>query len=128
MTTWTATTPPTPASLLGLSEYGADARTEYHATDPEPGDYTEDYQAAMHEVYWRLIDERPWIWSSFVWNMFDFASAIRNEGGTKGFNMKGLVTRDRSVRKGALWWYKANWSDEPVLPHLLPTLRQPGRS
>ena len=104
-----------PGVPLGLSEYGADARTEYHATDPEPGDYTEDYQAAMHEVYWRLIDERPWIWSSFVWNMFDFASAIRNEGGTKGFNMKGLVTRDRSVRKDAFWWYKANWSDEPVL-------------
>ena len=48
-----------PGVPLGLSEYGADARTEYHATDPEPGDYTEDYQAAMHEVYWRLIDERP---------------------------------------------------------------------
>ncbi|MCC7076847.1 MAG: glycoside hydrolase family 2 protein [Acidimicrobiia bacterium] len=100
---------------LGLSEYGADARPEYHSADPTPGDYTEDYQAALHEVYWRQIEERPWLWATFVWNMFDFASAIRNEGGTRGFNMKGLVSRDRRVRKDAFWWYKANWSTEPVL-------------
>ena len=104
-----------PGVPLGLSEYGADARPEYHSASPEPGDYTEEYQAELHEAYWRIIDERPWIWSSFVWNMFDFASAIRGEGGTKGFNMKGLVTRDRAVRKDAFWWYKANWSDQPVL-------------
>ena len=100
---------------VGLSEYGADARPDYHTTDPRPGDYTEDYQAVMHEAYWRQLDARPWVWGSFVWNMFDFASAIRNEGGTVGFNMKGLVTRDRTLRKDAFWWYKANWSAEPVL-------------
>lgn len=104
-----------PGLPIGLSEYGADARTEYHTTDPRPGDYTEDYQAVMHETYWRVLDARPWVWASFVWNMFDFASAIRDEGGTAGFNMKGLVTRDRTVRKDAFWWYKANWSPEPVL-------------
>lgn len=104
-----------PEVPVGLSEYGADARPEYHSTAPRPGDYTEDYQAVMHETYWRLIDARPWVWASFVWNMFDFASAIRDEGGTAGFNMKGLVTRDRAVRKDAFWWYKANWSTEPVL-------------
>lgn len=100
---------------LGLSEYGADAHPDYHASRPEPGDYTEEYQAVLHEVYWRVIGARPWLWASFVWNMFDFASVIRDEGGTRGFNMKGLVTRDRRIRKDAFWWYKANWSDEPVL-------------
>ena len=48
----------------------------------------------MHEVYWRLIDERPWIWSSFVWNMFDFLSAIATRAAPRAFNMKGLVTCD----------------------------------
>lgn len=100
---------------LGLSEYGADARPEYHSAEPTAGDYTEDYQADFHETYLRAIDERPWLWSTFVWNMFDFASVIRDEGGTRGFNMKGLVTRDRLTRKDAFWWYKANWSTEPVL-------------
>ncbi len=100
---------------VGLSEYGADARTEFHTDDPRPGDYTEEYQAVLHETYWRVLEERPWVWASYVWNMFDFASSIRDEGGTRGFNMKGLVTRDRQVRKDAFWWYKANWSDEPVL-------------
>lgn len=100
---------------LGLSEYGADARPDFHGGEPTPGDYTEEYQALFHEVYWRAIAERPWLWASFVWNMFDFASAIRDEGGTRRFNMKGLVTRDRRIRKDAWWWYRANWSDEPVL-------------
>lgn len=100
---------------LGLSEYGADARPEYHSAEPTPGDYTEDYQADFHETYLRAIDERPWLWCTFVWNMFDFASVIRDEGGTRGFNMKGLVTRDRLIRKDAFWWYKANWSTAPVL-------------
>lgn len=100
---------------LGLSEYGADARPDYHAEDPQPGDYTEDYQAVFHETYLRQIDERPWLWATFVWNMFDFASVIRDEGGTRGFNMKGLVTRDRATRKDAFHWYKANWSAEPMV-------------
>lgn len=104
-----------PTLPLALSEYGADARPEYHSAEPVPGDYTEEYQAALHEVYWRHIAQRPCLWATFVWNMFDFASAIRDEGGTKGFNMKGLVTRDRRIRKDAFWWYKANWSDEAVL-------------
>ena len=29
--------------------------------------------------------------------------------------MKGLVTFDRKVKKDPFYWYKANWSKEPVL-------------
>ncbi len=104
-----------PKVPLALSEYGADATTGYHSADPVAGDYTEEYQAIFHETYLARIDARPWLWATFVWNMFDFASTIRDEGGTRGFNMKGLVTRDRTVRKDAFFWYKANWSDEPVV-------------
>lgn len=104
-----------PEVPLGLSEYGADATTTYHSADPTPGDYTEEYQAIFHEIYLRQIDERPWLWATFVWNMFDFASVIRNEGGTRGFNMKGLVTRERGTRKDAFFWYKVNWSRAPMV-------------
>ena len=47
--------------------------------------------------------------------MFDFTSPIRHEGGVPGRNDKGLVTADRQVKKDAFYFYKANWSDEPVL-------------
>ena len=98
---------------LGLSEYGADAYVGYHSSAPHAGDYTEEYQALLHEEGWRTIAARPYVWSSFVWNMFDFASAARSEGGRSGRNMKGLVTYDRETKKDAFYWYKANWSTEP---------------
>jgi beta-galactosidase len=47
--------------------------------------------------------------------MFDFASDGRNEGSQPGINDKGLVTRDRLVKKDAFYWYKANWSTAPTL-------------
>ena len=47
--------------------------------------------------------------------MFDFAVSTRHEGGQEGLNDKGLVTRDRQTKKDAFYFYKANWSDEPVL-------------
>ncbi len=47
--------------------------------------------------------------------MFDFAVSTRHEGGVPGRNDKGLVTYDRKTKKDAFYFYKANWSDEPVL-------------
>ena len=47
--------------------------------------------------------------------MFDFPSDGRNEGGRPGINDKGLVTRDRQIRKDAFYWYKANWATTPTL-------------
>jgi beta-galactosidase len=58
---------------------------------------------------------RPFIWGTFVWNMFDFTSFWRHEGGIPGRNDKGLVTYDRKTKKDAFFFYKANWSDEPTL-------------
>jgi beta-galactosidase len=46
--------------------------------------------------------------------MFDFGSAHRNEGDVLGVNTKGLVSFDRQTRKDAFYFYKANWSSEPV--------------
>src|SRR5262249_52011035 len=68
-----------------------------------------------HEASWKQLETRPFIWCKSVWNMFDFASYIRNEGDSPGLNDKGLVTRDRQTRKDAFYWYKANWTTEPVL-------------
>ena len=104
-----------PAVTVGISEYGADANLALHSREPKVKDYSEEYQALYHESVYPFLRERSWLWGSYVWNMFDFSSARRNEGGTKGVNAKGLVTRDRKIRKDAFYYYKAQWSGEPFL-------------
>jgi beta-galactosidase len=109
-----------PGRRIALSEYGAGANVTQHQLNPpkpSPGGqwHPEEYQALFHEASWKQLQARPYIWGTFVWNMFDFASDGRNEGAQPGINDKGLVTRDRSVRKDAFYWYKANWAATPTL-------------
>lgn len=101
-----------PDRCIGFSEYGADANPAYHSSQPDRGDYTEEYQCLYHEHMLRMIEERPWLWATHVWNMFDFAADGRDEGGKHGENQKGLVTIDRELRKDAFYLYKAYWSKE----------------
>lgn len=101
-----------PAVRLCISEYGAEGIVEYHSNTPQIKDYTEEYHALYHEKVWRIFKERPFLWATYVWNMFDFGANIRNEGGVKGRNNKGLVTYDRRIKKDAFYMYKAQWSDE----------------
>ena len=62
-----------------------------------------------------MLRDRPWVWCKAIWQMFDIASSGRNEGERPGVNDKGLVTRDRATRKDAFFWYKANWTAEPMV-------------
>lgn len=55
------------------------------------------------------------MWAKYIWVFADFQSAIRNEGGKPGINDKGLVTYDRKIKKDAFYFYKANWSTEPMI-------------
>ncbi|GAB3846689.1 glycoside hydrolase family 2 protein [Dactylosporangium cerinum] len=109
-----------PSRRIALSEYGAGASTVQHALNPSPPspggqNHPEEYQALLHEASWKQLDARQYIWGTYVWNMFDFASDGRNEGGQPGINDKGLVTRDRVTRKDAFYFYKANWAATPTL-------------
>ncbi len=104
-----------PALPVGLSEYGAEAVMQWQTDKPERGDYTEQYQALYHEHMLRMIEERPYLWCTYVWNMFDFAADGRDEGGVKGRNNKGLVTFDRKIKKESFYLYKAYWSEEPFV-------------
>jgi beta-galactosidase len=101
-----------PNIALGISEYGAEGIIEYHNDHPKVKDYSEEYHAVYHETVWSILKARPFLWSTYVWNMFDFGANIRNEGGVKGRNNKGLVTYDRKIKKDAFYLYKAHWSDE----------------
>ncbi|MFI3141884.1 MAG: glycoside hydrolase family 2 TIM barrel-domain containing protein [Clostridia bacterium] len=97
---------------LSLSEYGAEGVIGYFNDEPAQGDYTEAYQAKYHEHYLKVINNSDWLWGSYVWNMFDFGSVKRNEGGVQGKNNKGLVSWDRKIKKDSFYAYKAHWSDE----------------
>ena len=107
-----------PHRVIGFSEYGADANPAFHSSRPEKGDYTEEYQALYHEHMLRMIQARPYLWATHVWNLFDFAADGRDEGGKHGENQKGLVTFDRSLRKDAFYLYKAAWNRTEPFVHL----------
>ena len=103
-----------PNKPIGLSEYGCEA-LNWHTSTPTQGDYTEEYQSYYHEELIKQIAERPYLWATHVWNMFDFAADARAEGGENGMNHKGLVTFDRKYKKDSFYAYKAWLSSEPVL-------------
>ena len=103
-----------PNRAIGMSEYGCEA-LNWHTSQPEQGDYTEEYQAYYHEELIKQLYTRPFIWATHVWNMFDFAADARAEGGEDGMNHKGLVTFDRTYKKDSFYAYKAWLSDEPFV-------------
>lgn len=107
-----------PDRCIGFSEYGADANPQYQSTNPTHGDYSETYQTVYHEHMLKMIEERPYLWATHVWNMFDFAADGRDEGGKHGVNQKGLVTMDRKLKKDAFYLYKAYWNKEDAFVHI----------
>ncbi|MCR8668475.1 glycoside hydrolase family 2 protein [Aestuariibaculum sp. M13] len=110
-----------PEYKVMLTEYGAGGNPN-HQTEflGDTWNYTlpfypETYQTKTHEIQYGHIKNNPNILSSYVWNMFDFCVPKWNNGGIEARNHKGLVTFDRKTKKDAFYWYKANWSKEPVL-------------
>jgi beta-galactosidase len=115
-----------PKQPVGVSEYGAGAALSDHTDNPLGGPPTsfglpgtrayqpEEYAAWVHERNYEVLASRKYVWGTYVWAMFDFGSGIRNEGDLRGVNTKGLVSFDRKTRKEAFYFYKANWSAEPV--------------
>lgn len=104
-----------PNRCIGLSEYGADANILLQSSHPVCGDCTESYQAVYHEHLVDILEARPYIWASHVWNLFEFAAAGRDGAGIPGRNVKGLVTYDRKQRKDAFYLYQAHWTQKPML-------------
>ena len=103
-----------PTQPIGCSEYGCEA-LDWHTSDPQQGDYTEEYQAYYHEELIKQLFSRKFMWATHVWNMFDFGADARNEGGENGQNHKGLVTFDRKYKKDSFYAYKAWLNPEPMI-------------
>jgi len=114
-----------PQLPMSVSEYGAGAALTQHSDDPNGGPinphgrpHPEEYQNLYHEASWSALRQRPYIWGSFIWNLFDFSSDARWEGDLTDINEKGLVSYNRKIRKDAFYFYRANWSAQPTL-HLV---------
>jgi beta-galactosidase len=111
-----------PTLPIAISEYGAGGAIGQHSDNPTAGfvnatgrPQPEEYESWVHEQSWPVIRDRNYIWGSFVWNMFDFASDLRNEGDSVDINTKGLVSFDRKTKKDAFYYYKAQWNPEPLI-------------
>lgn len=104
-----------PNRPIGYSEYGAEGMPNLHSRFPRRGDHTEEYQAKYHEYLLKCFERHPFMWSTYVWNMFDFAADARNQGGEPGMNHKGLVTFDRKIKKDSFYLYQAWWSEVPMI-------------
>lgn len=109
-----------PEKPWGVSEYGAGASVKHHELNitvkPKTGGdwHPEEWQCRVHEANYATLKDSA-LWGTFAWVLFDFATINKNEGDRHGINDKGLVTRDRKIRKDAFYFYQANWSDKPVL-------------
>jgi len=110
-----------PGYKIMLAEYGAEANIDQQ--EEKPGEvgryfsqfYPETFATKFHETQWGVISQHPYLLASYIWNTFDFATPVNTQGGVEARNMKGLVTFDRKTKKDPYYWYKANWSKEPVL-------------
>lgn len=100
---------------LGITEYGVDCNLAFHSQDPKVKDYSEEFQALYHETVYPMFKSKPYIWGTYVWNLYDFSSEIRDEGGLKHKNGKGLITFDRKIKKDAYYYYMAQWSSKPFV-------------
>jgi len=103
-----------PNQPIGCSEYGCEA-LNWHTSNPQQGDYTEEYQAYYHEELIKQLFTRKYMWATHVWNMFDFGADARAEGGENGQNHKGLMTFDRKYKKDSFYAYKAWLNPEPMV-------------
>ncbi len=111
-----------PTLPVGVGEYGAGGAITQHTDNVHGGKIesiyrpqAEEIQAVVHELSWKELKPLDFLWGTWVWQMFDATSDLREEGDSTDINTKGLVTFDRSVRKDAYWFYKAAWSKAPVL-------------
>lgn len=118
--------------IVNVSEYGAGINPYCHTSDVESivdirkddSRHYEEYGNLIHESHWQQICAMPWLNFTTLWVMFDFPVANRQEGYMdsddgvtfveneyrKFTNDKGVVTRNRKLKKDIFYLYKAAWN------------------
>lgn len=104
-----------PDICLGLSSYGAEGVITYQSDTARRRDFSERYQAEYHEHMAKILMERPYLWTAYAYNMFDFGCTSEDGDKMTGRSNHGLVTMDRQLKKEAFYVYKAYWSKDPFV-------------
>ncbi len=98
-----------PDHRLIVSEYGAGSDLRIHSLNPEPFDFSMEYQQKYLEHYLPVIEDSSFVAGASHWNFIDFSSANRAES-MPHINNKGIVTNDR-LKKDVSYYYKSLWHD-----------------
>lgn len=118
--------------ITNVSEYGAGVNPWCHSWDvkqinnKDNAKHYEEWGNMYHESHLTQIEQMPWLNFTSLWILFDFPVASRKEGylnSDDGVNFtdnpdryytndKGLVTRDRKLKKDAFYMYKAKWNKQ----------------
>lgn len=120
--------------VVNVSEYGVGINPFCHSLNPLKttklgmggNRHDEEFGNLFHESYWRQIIKMPFLNFTSVWVFFDFPVADRQEGYMdtsdgetftesefrKFTNDKGLVSRDRKVKKDVFYFYKSLWNEK----------------
>ncbi|MEL0210256.1 MAG: DUF4982 domain-containing protein, partial [Novosphingobium sp.] len=111
-----------PQQPLAVTEYGAGGALTMHTdnvlggpVDSRGAAQPEEYESHIHETALAQLDARPWLYATWLWNSFDFATTVRTEGDAQDINTKGLIAYDHKTRKDAYYFYKANWNPAPMV-------------
>lgn len=124
---------------VNLSEYGVGVNPFCHTWKKDDirrykddKRHPEEFGNLFHESHARQIASMPFINFTSLWVMFDFPVADRKEGFLDSddgvnytenpermyMNDKGLVTRDRRVRKDSYYLYKAWWNKDETTVYI----------
>lgn len=123
---------------VNISEYGAGVNPYCHSWNAEDignkdnARHFEEWGNLFHESHLQQIEQMPYLGFTSIWILFDFPVAARQEGymdSDDGINFtenesrrytndKGLVTRDRKLRKDAFYLYKARWNASEVTVYI----------
>lgn len=88
-----------------VSEFGADTIEGLHATYPQL--FTEEYQTALIERYFEIIESLPFTIGEHIWNFADFRTAQHFRRVV--FNRKGVFNRQREP-KAAAFAIRKHWN------------------
>lgn len=105
-----------PNRSLLLSEYGPGADVRIFTKTPKKFDFSTNYQAKLHQSYYKQITDRPFITGMTAWNFADFGSEFRGDA-IPHVNQKGLVQYDRTP-KDIYYWYKSVLEDDTPVVHI----------
>lgn len=125
--------------VCNVSEYGVGVNpychtyiTDTKAMRDNDKQHYEEYGNLFHESYARQIQAMPFLNFTSVWVLFDFPVASRHEGyldsndgqtftenpQRKYTNDKGLVTRNRKIKKDAFYLYKSLWNKKETTVYI----------